>query len=129
MLKKQNWVIDLFMMLFTFGTYIVIPAYSLKLFEKNKWYSNYKYWLFGTLMFLLPVIIMLIVLVIQMTVAVASKAKIDGSTIYENPYIWIGLLIVPIIGWCLFIVMYLYLQFSIVFQIKNGVFSEIEKRA
>ena len=36
MLKKQNWVIDLFMMLFTFGTYIVIPAYSLKLFEKNK---------------------------------------------------------------------------------------------
>lgn len=129
MLKKQNWIIDLFMMFFTFGTYIVIPAYSLKLFEKNKWYSNYKYWLFGALLFFFPVVIMSIILVVQMTVSVANKARIDGGYIYENPYIWIGLLIVPVIGWCLLIVMYLYLQFSIVLQIKNGVFNEIEKRA
>ena len=129
MLKKQNWLIDLFMMIFTLGTYIVIPAYSLKLFEKGKWYSNYKYWLFGILLFFLPATIMLVILVIQMTVEVAKKAKIDGGYIYENPYVWIGLLIVPIIGWCLFIVMYLYLQFSIVLQIKKGVFNEIEKRA
>ena len=129
MLKKQNWIIDLFMMFFTFGTYIVIPAYSLKLFEKNKWYSNYKYWLFGALLFFFPVVIMSIILVVQTTVSVANKARIDGGYIYENPYIWIGLLIVPVIGWCLLIVMYLYLQFSIVLQIKNGVFNEIEKRA
>lgn len=120
LLKKENWLLNLIMMLSTFGGYIVIPAYLLKLFEKDKWYSNYKYWLFGTLLLLLPAIIMLVILIIQMTVKVANHLKIDGSYIYNNVYIWIGLLIVPLVGWCLFIVMYIYLHFSIIASIKKG---------
>ena len=121
LLKKENWIINLLMMIFTFGGYIVIPAYLLKLFEKDKWYSNYKYWLVGCLMLLFPAFIMLLILVIQMTVKVASHLKVDGSIIYENVYVWIGLLIVPVIGWCLFLVMYIYLHFSIIIGIKNNV--------
>lgn len=121
MLKKENWFIYFIMMIFTFGGYIIIPASQLKLFQKDKWYSNYKYWLFGALALFLPVFIMLVVLVIEMTVEVALKLKVDGSDIYGNPYVWIGLLIVPVIGWVLFLVMYIYLHFYIVINIKKGV--------
>ena len=121
MLKKENWFIYFIMMIFTFGGYIIIPASQLRLFQKDKWYSNYKYWLFGSLALFLPVIIMLVVLVIEMTVEVALKLKVDGSDIYGNPYVWIGLLIVPVIGWVLFLVMYIYLHFYIVINIKKGV--------
>ena len=31
LLKKENWLMILIMMIFTFGGYIVIPAYLLKL--------------------------------------------------------------------------------------------------
>lgn len=120
LLKKENWIINCLMMIFTFGGYILIPAYQLKLFEKDKWYSNYKYWLCGTLLLVFPVIIMLLILVIQMTIKVASYMKVNGSFIYENVYIWIALLIVPIVGWCLLIVMYIYLHFSIIVKIKKG---------
>lgn len=121
MLKKENWFIYFIMMIFTFGGYIIIPASQLKLFQKDKWYSNYKYWLFGALALFLPVFIMLVVLVIEMTVEVALKLKVDGSDIYGNPYVWISLLIVPVVGWVLFLVMYIYLHFYIVINIKKGV--------
>ena len=121
MLKKENWFIYFIMMIFTFGGYIIIPASQLNLFKKNKWYSNYKYWLYGTLALVLPVFVMLIILVIQMTVEVAKKLKVDGSDIYGNPYVWISLLIIPLVGWVLFIVMYIYLHFYIVINIKRDV--------
>lgn len=121
MLKKENWFIYFIMMIFTFGGYIVIPASQLKLFQKDKWYSNYKYWLFGSLSLVFPVFIMLVILIIEMTVEVALKLKVDGSNIYGNPYVWIGLLIVPVVGWVLFLVMYIYLHFYIVINIKKGV--------
>lgn len=121
MLKKENWFIYFIMMIFTFGGYIIIPASQLRLFQKDKWYSNYKYWLFGALALFLPVFIMLVVLVIEMTVEVALKLKVDGSDIYGNPYVWISLLIVPVVGWVLFLVMYIYLHFYIVINIKKGV--------
>ena len=121
MLKKENWFIYFIMMIFTFGGYIIIPASQLRLFQKDKWYSNYKYWLFGALALFLPVFIMLVVLVIEMTTEVALKLKVDGSDIYGNPYVWISLLIVPVVGWVLFLVMYIYLHFYIVINIKKGV--------
>lgn len=123
MLKKENWFIIFIMMILTFGGYIIIPAVQLNLLKKDKWYSNYKYWLYGTLALIVPVFIMLIVFIIQMTVEVAKKLKVDGSDIYGNPYVWIGLLIVPLLGWALFLVMYIYLQFYIVVNIKKGVLS------
>lgn len=121
MLKKENWFIYFIMMIFTFGGYIIIPASQLKLFQKDKWYSNYKYWLFGSLSLVFPVFIMLVILIIEMTTEVALKLKVDGSDIYGNPYVWIGLLIVPVVGWVLFLVMYIYLHFYIIVNIKKGV--------
>lgn len=120
LLKKENWIINLVMCIFTLGGYIVIPASLLNLYEKDEWYSNLKYWICGLIMLVFPVIIMLFVLAIQMTVKIAKLCKIDGENIYGNVYVWIILLIIPIIGWILFIVMYLYLHFFIILKIKDG---------
>lgn len=120
LLKKENWIINLVMCIFTLGGYIVIPASLLNLYEKDEWYSNLKYWICGLIMLVFPIIIMLFVLAIQMTVKVAKLCKIDGENIYGNVYVWIILLIIPIIGWILFIVMYIYLHFFIILKIKDG---------
>ena len=120
LLKKENWIINLIMSIFTLGGYIVIPAYLLKLYKKDKWYSNPKYWLCGAIMLFFPIMVMLIVLTIQMTVKVALYSKIEGENIYGNVYVWIVLLIIPVVGWILFIVMYFYLQFFIILKIKEG---------
>lgn len=120
LLKKENWIINLVMCIFTLGGYIVIPASLLNLYEKDEWYSNLKYWICGLIMLVFPIIIMLFVLAIQMTVKVAKLCKIDGENIYGNVYVWIILLIIPIIGWILFIVIYIYLHFFIILKIKDG---------
>lgn len=120
LLKKENWFIIFLMMIVTLGMYVVIPAYQLKLIEKNKWYSDYRYWLCGALMFIFPVFIMLLVFIIQMTVKLAKTLHVNGDFIYNNVYVWIILLIIPVVGWVLFIVMYIYLQFSIIIKTLNN---------
>ena len=127
LLKKENWVIDLLLMIFSFGAYILMPSYQLDLFEQDKWYSNSKYWLAGILLFCFPAIIMLVILVVQMTVKIAKKMNIGGKSIYDNVYIWIALLITPVIGWSLLIVMYLYLHIFIILNIKSGNVKGLEK--
>lgn len=124
LLKKENWFINLMMAIFTLGGYIVIPAYLLKLYEKDKWYANPKYWICGAIMLLFPVVLMLVVLALQMTVRVASYGKIEGENIYGNVYVWITLLAIPVVGWILLIVMYIYLQFFIILKIKEGAFEK-----
>lgn len=120
LLKKENWFIIFLMMIVTLGMYVVIPAYQLKLIEKNKWYSDYRYWLCGALMLIFPVFIMLLVFIIQMTVKLAKTLHVNGDFIYNNVYVWIILLIIPVVGWVLFIVMYIYLQFSIIIKTLNN---------
>lgn len=57
---------------------------------------------------------------IQILALVNAKLKTPGSEIYLSPYIWILCLIIPIIGWIMFIVMFLYLQIWYLVMLYRG---------
>ncbi len=57
---------------------------------------------------------------IQILTQVNAKLKTPGSEIYLSPYIWILGLIVPIIGWIILLVMYLYLQIWYLVMLYRG---------
>lgn len=57
---------------------------------------------------------------IQILAQVNAKLKSPGGEIYLSPYIWILGLIIPIIGWILLIVMYLYLQIWYLVMLYRG---------
>ena len=67
-----------------------------------------------------PFFIMAIVFEIQMTINAARKLCVTGESIYTSPYIWLILFIIPVFGWILFIVMYLYLNIWIVIKLYEG---------
>ena len=108
LLKKNNFWIYLILSVVTFGIINIFVAKELKLKKEDEWYSKWQYWFFGTCCLLFPVFIMFVVYVVQMTCKVCNKLKVAGSNIYNTPYSWILFMIVPVIGWILLIVMYLY---------------------
>lgn len=120
LLKKENWLVCLILNIISQGFFIFVLAYFLKLYEKDAWYEQWQYWVFGTLCLIFPVFIMLLVFTIQMTVKVASKLDVTGKEIYDNPYTWIICLIVPIVGWILLFVMLLYLEIFTVVALYRG---------
>ena len=109
LLKRENWVIWFVLCLLTQGLSNIVLAYLLNCFDKTAWYSRGRYWLLGGLCLFLPLIIMGFVFFVQMTVSVGKKLSVPGEEIYGCPYIWILCIIVPLIGWTLFIVMLLYI--------------------
>jgi hypothetical protein len=52
---------------------------------------------------------MLMIFLIQINCAVAAKLNVSGEKIYNTPYTWIVLFIIPVIGWALLIIMSLYI--------------------
>lgn len=109
LLKKENWVVNAILLVLTQGIYTFVLAHLLQLYKKDAWYANYRYWLISILFFFFPVFLVLIVFLVQMLCTVASKLNVPGKEIYGLPYSWILCLIVPIVGWTLLIVMWIYL--------------------
>lgn len=107
-MNKKLWWLYLILSIITFGIFDLFLAYKLDLYDKDAWYSKWQYWFFGTVCLIIPVFIMFIVFVVQMMCKTASKLEVSGSTIYNVPYSWILFIIIPIIGWSLLIIMYLY---------------------
>lgn len=66
------------------------------------------------------IIFMVTIFQIQILAQVNAKLRTPGSEIYLSPYIWILGLIIPIIGWILLIVMYLYLQIWYLVMLYRG---------
>lgn len=88
-------------------------------YKKDAWYYKWQYWTIATLCLIFPVFIMAFVFLIQTLCGLASKLKVSGSTIYNTPYSWILCIIVPLVGWVLFIVMFIYINvFSIINALK-----------
>lgn len=108
-LKKENWFIDLFLMITTGGLFSFVLAYSLDLYDKKAWYNNYKYWLFGTIPLVFPAVIMFFVFYVQMLVKVNVKLNTPGIELYSIPYFWIICLIIPLVGWVCMLSMLVYL--------------------
>ena len=108
LLKKENWGICLFLNLITGGIFYFVIAYFIKCYNKDAWYKKWQYWVFGTLCLVFPVFIMLMIFMIQINCQVASKLNVPGEKIYNTPYTWIILFIIPVLGWTLLIIMSIY---------------------
>ena len=120
LLKKENWWIWLFLMIFGSGSATIVLAALLGLLKKDAWYANWKNWVLGLALLIFPAIIMMYVLMIQTTVQVAAKLGVRGYEYYLSPYIWLLLVIIPIIGWFVMIILYFYLNISILIALHKG---------
>lgn len=120
MLKKKNWFIILLLNIITLGLFNFVLAFKLNLYDEEAWYNKWQYWFCASLCLIFPVFIMFIVFLIQITVKVALKLKVDGADIYNSPYSWILCVIIPIVGWSLLFTMFIYLLVFISVVIKDG---------
>ena len=120
LLKRENWWVWLLLTLFSSGTSYICLGALLGVYDKNAWYANPKNWLIGILCLFAPFAIMSIVFVVQITCQAAAKLNVKGSEYYLSPYVWLLLMIVPIIGWIILVIMSLYLIFWILLALKQG---------
>ena len=120
LLKQKYWYISLILTLCVGDVYSVILAYMLDLFDKDAWYTKWYYWFLGVICLVFPVFIMFAIFEMQMLVKVCEKLSVPGSEIYGSVYTWILCLIVPIIGWILLLVMYIYLNVWKIVMLYKG---------
>lgn len=108
-LQSKNWWLYLILSIITGGIFSLYVAHKLELYDEDAWYSNYKNWVLGVYLCIFPVVIMFIIFVIQINCKVASTLYVPGSNIYNQPYSWILCIVVPVVGWTLLLVMYVYI--------------------
>ncbi len=125
--KKENWWIWLLIFLFGGGIYPLILGSELDIYNKDAWYNKVSYWAIGALLLFIPFSIMIVVLAIQAQVLSSKKLGVKGANIYELPYIWILMIIIPIIGWLAFIILYMYLSIASLIEINNGKLEKLNK--
>ena len=63
---------------------------------------------------------MLSVFMLQISCETAAKLGVKGSEYYLSPFVWLLLLIVPIIGWTLLTVMIIYIYVWTLVALYNG---------
>ncbi len=117
-LKEKNFWIYVVLNVVTFGLFTFYIAYKLDLYDKSAWYYRWYYWVLGFLLGIFPGLIMFLVFSVQIGSLVSAKLDVPGKEIYLPPYVWIVSLIVPILGWTLFIVLYFYVHFWYLFSLK-----------
>lgn len=120
MINKKLWFLYMILNIITLGIFSCYLAKKLNCYSSDAWYSNSKYWIFGTICLIFPVFIMAIIFIIETNVLVAKKLNVPGSEIYNLPYTWIGCFIVPILGWSLFIIMLIYVYIWQAVKIGQG---------
>lgn len=120
LLKRKNWPIILIMGIITNSIFIFVVAYMLDLYDKKAWYMKWQYWVIAGLCLFFPVLLLAVVLEVHMLCKIASKLNIPGSEIYNTPYTWILCIIVPVIGWIMLLVMYIYLNVFIIAKLCQG---------
>lgn len=115
-LKKENWWIWLLLALFGGGSSVIILGALLDVYDKNAWYTKWYIWVLGILAFnIAPSVFCL-----QITCKTAAKLDVKGHEYYLSPYIWIILLIIPVIGWITFIALLLYINIAILVKLHAG---------
>lgn len=116
--KKE--IFYMILTILTGGLFTLYIAHQANLYDEDAWYSDYKNWMLGVFLFCVPILPMLIIFVIQINCKVAATLHVPGSEIYNLPYSWILCVIIPIIGWALLLVMYIYIViWSNVKRIQN----------
>lgn len=117
-LKEKNFWIYVVLNVVTFGLFTFYIANKLDLYDKSAWYYRWYYWVLGFLLGIFPGLIMFLVFSVQIGSLVSAKLDVPGKEIYLPPYVWIVSLIVPILGWTLFIILYFYVHFWYLFSLK-----------
>lgn len=120
LLKKENWWIWLLLFLFSGGTSHIVLGALLDVYDKNAWYAKLKNWLISMIPLFIPFSIMVPVFIISITCNVAYKLKLGGSDYYMSPYVWLFLIIIPFLGWLIFIILLLYINVGILVKLYNG---------
>lgn len=119
-LKKKNWWQYLLANIITQGLFVVVIAYYLNIFKEDSWYKNLTYWILGGICLFVPALVMMLIFLIQTTCETAAKLNVPGKEIYNTPYSWILCIIIPVVGWTLFIVMYIYISIWTVVMLAKG---------
>lgn len=119
-LKKENWWIWLLVFLFSNGGSIFILGALLDIYDKDAWYAHWKYWLIGAVLAFLPLIFMIVIFTMEVLCKVCAKLDVPYKEYYLSPYVWILLFIIPIIGWIMFIVFFLYLEIMVFVKLYQG---------
>ncbi len=118
-LKRENWWIWLLLLLFSGGTSTIVLGALLNVYDKNAWYTNWFTWVIG-LILIIPFPTMITVLNIDIISKTAYKLDVKGKEYYLSPYIWLILVIIPILGWICFIALLLYLNIAILVKLYKG---------
>jgi hypothetical protein len=119
-LKKENWWVWLLLWLFSSGTSTIVLGALLDVYRKDAWYAKWQYWVIGALALFLPFTVMLIVFNIEILTKTSAKLNVPGKEIYLSPYVWLILLIIPILGWIFLIVMTVYLYIWTLVMLHRG---------
>lgn len=119
LLKKENWWIWLILFIFSDATSTIVLGALLDVFDKKAWYTKWHIWVIG-LVLILPISVMIVTFNIEITSKTAAKLGVKGSEYYLSPYIWIILLIIPILGWIVFVSLILYLNIAILVKLYKG---------
>ena len=120
LLKRKYTILWFALSIITGNISIILLGKLLKVYDKNAWYTKWYYWVLGITFGIIPAIIMLFVLVIETNVKIAKKFNVAGSEIYGYPYVWIGTLIIPVIGWSIFIILMLYIYVWHIISLFQG---------
>jgi len=121
LLKRENWLVCLLLTFISQGIFAFILGKFLNVYKPDAWYRKWQYWVFGGLCLVFPIFIMILVFIIQIQCSVAEKLEVPGSKIYNSPYIWIILFIIPILGWSLLIIMLIYIEIWPIIMLKKGI--------
>lgn len=119
LLKKEKWWIWLLLFIFSEATSTIVLGALLNVYDKKAWYAKWYIWVIG-LVLIIPIGIMVMIFNLQITSNTAAKLDVKGSEYYLSPYVWIILLIIPIIGWIAFVALILYLNIAILVKLYKG---------
>ena len=120
LLKRKYSIFWLLLSLITCNISILLYAGLLGVYEDNAWYNQWYVWVLSFLLGIVPALILFLIMLIETMVKVAKEFEIGGQNIYGYPYVWIGCLIVPVIGWTVFIIMILYLYIWYIVGLFQG---------
>ena len=109
LLEKENWWIWLLLAFFSGGSSILVLGALFDIYRKDAWYAKWYWWVLGFVCFFMPFAIMMMVISIYALTQVCAKLEVPGKEIYLSYYLWILCLIIPILGWAIFMIMYFYL--------------------
>lgn len=118
-LRKRYFWIYLILNVITLGLFTFYIAYKLDLYDKDAWYHRWYYWVLGFILGIFPALVMFLVFSVKMGCLVSARLKVPGEEIYLQPYVWIVSLIIPILGWTVFIILYFYVHFWYFFSLKD----------